>query len=107
MWASLFVLNFLLNWVVPFLVLLPRGNKESPSVMAKVSLVVLLGRALDLYLMIIPPFAGAKPMFGVWEAGVLLGTAGLFVLVFVRAVRQAPLVPIGDPLLEESLHYHG
>ena len=28
-WASLFVLNFLLNWVMPFLVLLPRGDRKS------------------------------------------------------------------------------
>ena len=105
-WGRLFVLNVLLNWAVPFLVLLPRANKQNPRVLGGVSIVVLLGRALDLYLMILPPFTGAKPVFGVWEAGVLLGTVGLFVLVFLRALRQAPLVPIADPRLQESLHYH-
>ncbi len=31
--------------------------------------------------------------------------AGTFGLVFVRALQQAPLAPIGDPFLQESLHY--
>ena len=105
-WGVLFVLDVVLNWVVPFLILLPRANKRNPRVLAGVAVAVLLGRALDLYLMILPPFAGAKPVFGFWEAGVLLGTAGVFGLVVLRALRQAPLVPIGDPYLQESLHYH-
>ncbi|MBI3669610.1 MAG: hypothetical protein HY237_07525 [Acidobacteria bacterium] len=105
-WKTLFLLNFIINWVVPFLALLPRGNKRNPRVLVTISIVVLLGRALDLYLMILPPFSGAQPVFGIWEAGVLLGTVGLFALVVLRALRQAPLVPIGDPFLPESLHYH-
>ncbi len=104
-WAPLFLLNLLLNWAVPFLVLLPQAAKQSPRVLGAASVVVLAGRALDLYLMILPPFA-PRPVFGVWEAGVLLGAAGLFILVFLRALRQAPLVPVGDPFLLESLHYH-
>jgi len=105
-WGTLFVLNFLLNWVVPFLVLMPRANKRNPRVLVWVSVVVLAGRALDLYLMMIPPFAGSRPVFGVWEAGALLAVVGVFGLVVARALRQAPLVPIGDPYLQESLHYH-
>jgi hypothetical protein len=105
-WQTLFVLNFIVNWAVPFLVLLPRANKQSPRVLASVSVLLLFGHALDLYLMVMPPFAGAKPVFGIWEIGVLAGTVGVFGLVFLRALRQAPLVPIGDPYLQESLHYH-
>ena len=66
---------------------------------------VLAGRWLDLYLMILPTYAGPQPVFGAWELGLLLGALGLFVLVFFRAFRQAPVVPVRDPYLEESLHY--
>jgi len=53
-WQPLFILNLCLNWVVPFVVLMNRPAKRSRSVLAKVALVVLLGRWLDLYLMIMP-----------------------------------------------------
>jgi len=105
-WEPLFLLNFVLNWAVPFLALLPRAIKRSSSLLWKVSAVVLVGRWLDLYLMIAPPFAGPKPVFGIWECGLMAGATGLFGLLFFRALRKAPLVPIQDPYLLESLHHH-
>jgi hypothetical protein len=105
-WAPLFVLDMFLNWIVPFLVLLPKAAKRNPGVLVKVAVVVLAGRWLDLYLMILPPLAGTTPPFGVWEVGLTIGGLGLFLLVFNRAMRQAAPVPLRDPHLMESLHYH-
>jgi hypothetical protein len=106
LWAPLFYLNVCLNWVVPFLVLLGRGAKRAPTVIVKVALVVLVGRYLDLYLMVMPPFAGASPVFGLWElAPVLLG-GGLLALVVLRALASAAIIPRRDPLLSTSLHHH-
>src|SRR5262249_2919065 len=53
-WQPLVFVNVILNWVVPFIVLLPRATKCNPGVLSKVALVVLLGRALDLALMVLP-----------------------------------------------------
>jgi hypothetical protein len=104
-WQPLFILNMLLNWAVPFLALLSRPAKRRAGTLVKVAVVVLVGRWLDLYLMILPPYTGAQPAFGAWELGLMLGALGLFVLIFFRAFRQAPVVPVRDPYLEESLHY--
>jgi len=106
-WHPLFFLNVVLNWGVPFLALLPKATKRSASTVTKVALVVLAGRWLDLYQMILPAVEpGPKPPFGVWEAGLVLGGIGLFLLVFTRAMRQAAPVPVRDPYLMESLRYH-
>jgi hypothetical protein len=105
-WGPLFLLNMILNWAVPFVVLLPRGTKRSSGVLAKVAMVVMFGRWLDLYMMIAPSARGATPAFGVWEVIPMLGAAGFFLLVFVRAVQEAAPVPLRDPHLVESLHYH-
>ncbi len=105
-WQPLFYLNVLLNWVVPFVILLRRDTKRRRTTIARVAIVVLIGRWLDLYQMIFPPLTGAVPRIGIIEAGVTAGAAGLFLLALFRALRRAPVVPIGDPLLLESLHYH-
>ena len=105
-WAPLFLLNMILNWAAPFAALLPRGAKRSPRVLGRVAAVVLAGRILDVYLMIGPPLQGARPMLGIWEAGALAGAAAALVLTFYRGMRQAAPVPLNDPYLEESLHYH-
>lgn len=106
-WGSLFLLNVALNWVVPFLVLLPRGNKQNPGVLAKVCLIVLAGRFLDLWLMIAPSFQPGGPQFGIPELAFLLMAAGGFGLGFFTLFGRVPAVPVGDPRLAESLHYHG
>ncbi len=105
-WGALFVLNMLLNWVVPFLVLLPRASKQNPRILVPVAWVVVLGRFLDLYLMVFPPITGGAPGLGVWEVAIWLGALSLTALVILRAVGRAPVVPVGDPYLAESLHYH-
>jgi hypothetical protein len=104
-WAPLFLLNIVLNWVVPFLALLPRLNKQRPGVLTKVCAVLLVGRWLDLYLMVAPPYA-PQPAVGVWELGLAAGAFGLFGLAFFSAFSSSAPVPLRDPDLHESLHYH-
>ncbi len=105
-WGALFLLNMLVNWALPFLALLPRASKQNPRLLVTVAWVVVAGRFLDLYLMIFPSLIGPRPLFGLWEAGLGLGALGLTALILFRALGRAPLVPVGDPYLAESLHYH-
>ena len=104
-WYALFVANVVLNWMIPFAVLIRRDTKRSRRVLALVAGTVLIGRWLDLYLMILPPVLGDRPAFGLLEAGLLAGGLGLFGLGVARAARTAPVVPIDDPDLPASLQY--
>jgi hypothetical protein len=104
-WYALFVANVVLNWMVPFAVLIRRDTKRSRRVLATVAAVVLIGRWLDLYLMILPPVLGDTPGLGIWEAGLLAGGVGFFGLGVGRAARTGPAVPIDDPDLSASLQY--
>lgn len=98
-------MNVLLNWLVPFLVLMPKATKCSPKILLIVALVLLAGRWLDLYLMILPPL-GKRPIrsLGVVELGLAAGGVGVFLLTVPRALGKASLLPINDPFLVESLH---
>jgi hypothetical protein len=103
-WLRLFMLNLVVNWVVPFLVLLPRAAKRRARVLAAVCAVLLVGHWLDLYLLIMPEI-WSGPMAGPLEAIIPLGYAGLFFYLMARALAQAPLVPVHDPYLEESVNH--
>jgi hypothetical protein len=106
-WNSVFFLNLIVNWVLPFLLLLPASVKRSSSAMAKIACLLLVGRVVDLYLMIEPSIDGiAGPSFGVYEVGPLVGAIGVIALLVVRGLRSAAIVPANDPRLEQSLHYH-
>jgi hypothetical protein len=88
-WEPVFLLNIFLNWIIPFAVLMPVSSKRNPSTLAKVAIVVLLGRWVDLYLMIFPPLVGRTPLFGIWEIGSIAFVVGLTMLLFQRSLRQA------------------
>jgi hypothetical protein len=103
-WMRLFLLNLAANWLVPFLVLLPRATKRRAGVLAAVCVVLLVGHWLDLYLLIMPE-VWIRPEAGLLEAIVPLGYAGLFFHVISRALSQAPLLPLNDPFLSESLNH--
>jgi hypothetical protein len=85
-WEPLVLVNVLLNWLVPFVVLLPQKSKRSSYVLVRVAAVVLAGRVLDLYLAIFPPVVGAVPAWGLVETGMLVGAAALGLAVIRRGL---------------------
>jgi hypothetical protein len=103
-WTVPFLLNVVVNWAVPFLVLLPRAAKRSPRVLAGVCVFLLFGHWLDLYMLIMPETMTA-PALGPLEVLLPAGYAGLFAYLTARALAQAPLIPLGDPRLQASLRH--
>lgn len=105
-WGPVMILDIVLNWIVPFFLLLPKPCKRSRGVMMKVAVVVLVGRAVDLYLAVFPSLTEAPPIFPIWEIAAAMLVVGLFGYLFHRSLTTVTAVPVGDPLLGESLHYH-
>jgi hypothetical protein len=86
MWQPLVFVNVLLNWLVPFLILLPQKNKRDIGILKKACILLLLGRCLDVYLMILPAIQGLQTEPGLIDVGLLVGGAACFALVIgVRA----------------------
>ncbi|MDA7980842.1 MAG: hypothetical protein MPJ50_18970 [Pirellulales bacterium] len=71
-WGPIVIASIIMNWVIPFFILLPRTAKRSVTVMKRVAAVVLIGRWLDIYVMVYPSTQGATPNFAWMEiAGML------------------------------------
>jgi hypothetical protein len=109
-WLYLFALNLIANWVVPFLVLLSVRAKCTTKVLKFITVLILCGRWLDLYLLVTPSVWTA-PRFGLLEIAIAAGYLSILFLVFVRSASSAPLVPAHDPILayelsHPPLHHH-
>ncbi|MBI5631280.1 MAG: hypothetical protein HY921_10410 [Elusimicrobia bacterium] len=87
-WAVLSMTSVGLNWFAPFLVLLPEWTKRDGRVLFRVSLAILAGHWLDLYIVAMPRFAGAGASFAPWEALVFLGTIGAAGSLLLREMKS-------------------
>lgn len=97
-WVFLFALNPVINGLVPFLGLLSARAKRRPRLLATISVLLLAGHWLDLYLQILPAF-GHSPQISLTEFGLITGYVALGYIVFVWNLAKAPLVPLNDPIL--------
>ena len=105
-WGPVVIFSLILNWGLPFFVLLPKPSKRSLSIMLRISVVVLIGRWVDLYVMIFPALELKHPPFGIPEVAGIFLLSSLTALFIMRAFSATSAVPMRDPYLSESLHYH-
>jgi len=101
-WLAWFLIDLGVNWVVPFVVLLPRSTKRDPATLKWIAIVILLGRWLDVYLLVAPQTMKA-PAFGVIELSLAFAYAGLTWHVVSGALAHRPLVIRYDPRLDECV----
>ena len=99
----------LLKFVVPFLVMIPRGAKRTAGRLVPVAILILIAQFLELYVMVGPAVghggAVAHAHLPIVEFAATLGFVGLFTLVFGWALARHDAVPLRDPGLRECLEY--
>jgi len=102
-----FVTMFLINFVVPFLVLISRDTKRNPAFLLPVAFLIFIGHFVDVYLLVIPGTMFNHNVFGLFEIGLFLGFLGLFINRTLSTLSKAPLIAKNHPMLQESkeLHY--
>jgi hypothetical protein len=101
----LFFANIILNWFIPFIVLMPRKTSRSRIFMVPVILILMIGQYTELYYIIWPVTVG-DAKFGLLEIGTFIGYLGLFTFVVATYLAKASLVPKNHPYLEESMSHH-
>ncbi len=102
-----FIGMFLVNFAIPFYVLLARDAKRNPKFLIPVCFLIFLGHYTDVYLLVVPGTLHDHSQFGFFEWGTFLGFLGLFIHVTLRRLAAVPLIAVNHPFLEESkaLHY--
>ncbi len=105
-YAPLFYFNLIVNFFLPFLLLMTRESKRQSRILKMVAPIVLVGHWLDFYLMITPGTLKENGGFGFLELGLMFVYSGLFIYVVLNQLSKAPLFAKNHPMLKESLHHH-
>jgi hypothetical protein len=104
-WKLFFFLNIILNWAIPFIVLMPKKLSRSKLALKIIILLLVAGQWIDLYMQIMPETV-MDIKIGIIEFGTFAGFAGLFLLIVGYSLSKANLIPKNHPYLEESLEHH-
>jgi len=104
-WSFFFYANILINWFLPFLLLMPKATARNRTVLKVVIPLLIIGQFIDLYIQIFPGTIGDQ-VLGFQEVGTFVGFAGLFMLVTGYMLSKANLYPVNHPYLEECKNHH-
>jgi hypothetical protein len=105
-WLSISMALLIFRFIIPFLILLPRGAKRSESTLKIVCWGVLVMQFVDLYWLIYPNFNDNHVSFGILEILIFAGVAGAFLLSVFRFFAKNSPVAIKDPRMHEALNHH-
>ncbi len=101
-----FFLNLILNFFLPFLLLMTRDAKRHMSMLKVVMPIIIVGHWFDFYLMITPGVMQKDGTFGFVEIGMAMIFGVAFLFVTLSNLAKAPLFAKNHPMLQESLHHH-
>jgi len=128
-YSVLFYGNLLINFVLPFFVLMRNDVKRKAGIMMFAAIMLFFGHWLDFFLMIKPGarltaeealahgshaadaahhgsnFLMGFTIPGLLEIGTFLGFLGLFLYLGFLQLSKASLEPKNDPYLGEALHH--
>ncbi len=93
-----------LHFAVPFLFLMSHNVKRRPLLLSAGAALLLVMCYVDIY-WLVQPYFHHHPRFGLADIGSLLAIGGFYLFFLVHNMRQASLVPTGDPRLGDSLSY--
>jgi hypothetical protein len=96
-WKYFAAVTALSMFAIPFLALLSQARKRDPRRLIKVCIWILIARVIDVYWIVEPTYRNHGYQFYWTDAAAFFGVGGIWVWVFVRQLRQRPLLPLRDP----------
>ncbi len=91
----------ILHFGLPFGLLLSRDLKRRGGRLIRVAVMLLVLRLVDVFWMIAPNFSPDAFRLHWMDLAAPIGLAGIWLAFFLRQLQSRPLLPVGDPQLEE------
>ena len=106
-WPTVGMLILFGHFVFPFLWTISRNFKRNLGRLKMGAATILIMHVVDIYWFVMPNYLQGKAGFSPsWiDFAALLAVAGVYGAVVFHRMTKFPLVPVGDPRLERSLHF--
>ena len=91
------------HFFLPFFLLLNRDLKRNPRTLAAIALLILVIRLADLFWLIGPAHGTTQVAVHWLDVVAPLTLGGLFVAVFLWQLGTRPILPVGEPWLQDAI----
>ena len=102
-WGLVALVLVVFHFVLPFVFLLSRDVKRNARRLVWIAGLMLVMRWVDLLWQVEPAFHVQNPAMYWAYLSAPIGIGGIWLSLFLRELRKAPLLPINDPYLPEAL----
>jgi hypothetical protein len=99
-WGRVGLLLVLLNFALPFFLLLFRHVKRRTRSLLIVTALVLLMRLVDMYWMVLPAFSGGNAHLTWMNVVLPLGFGAIWFAYFTWQLQRMPILPVHDQRME-------
>ena len=96
-WALMAVIIAILQFALPFLLLLSRDLKRSAGALGVLAAVIVCVRFADLFWLVVPEFERAGIRIHWMDVVAPIGLGGVWLAVFRAHLERKPLLPAGLP----------
>ncbi|MCX6135978.1 MAG: quinol:cytochrome C oxidoreductase [Ignavibacteriales bacterium] len=103
-WEYASVILIILQFAVPYGVLLSQEAKMDPKRLRFIAIWILVAHFFDMFWLVMPTFSSSFT-FGWMEIGFPILLVGVVILLLVVKVSRYNTVPIGDPKLQRGLDF--
>jgi hypothetical protein len=99
-WGHIGLLLVILNFALPFFLLLFRHVKRRTRSLGIVAGMVLMLRLVDMYWMVLPAFGGGNAHLTWMNVVLPLGLGSIWFSFFTWQLQRLPILPVHDPRME-------
>ncbi len=105
-WRGIFLLNLIINFVAPLLILMKRGAKRNYTMLTFMSVLIIFGHWIDFNQMVMGSVSKDHVTLGWLDFGILALYAGMIIMFVGKALAKEPLVAKSHPYFKESILHH-
>ncbi len=105
-WGVVAVIVLVFHFFVPFFLLLSQDVKRNAKLLPRIAVWLIFMRLVDLFWMTRPEFTPSRAVPTWLDIVLPIALGGLWLAFFAFNLKQLPLLPVGDPKLEEAIEHH-
>jgi len=106
LWRNVSLALIGLHFMFPFVFIMSRNIKRNLGLLRIGATLLLTMHVIDIYWLIMPNMPHqATFSVSVFDVFGFLGPVGIFLAVAFRRMNEYPILPVGDPRLQRSIHF--